>query len=202
MKSISKILILIIVSKMLLTSCEIDDKKEENKATAPATANPTKNPSVIIQPTEKPTIKPTSTSKPTVAPTNKPTETAKTTTPVPTTTSTPTPTLAPSVDYSKWGKHGFERLLPIPMPFSDEEADWISRQQNPISYRLTNNKKIVLKNPDEFIKIFKDYVQSFEDYGYVVTLEQYSFTAQLRREQILQFNCNDGYISILIGYRT
>ncbi len=41
MKSISKILILILVSMMLLTSCETDDKKEENKATAPATATVT-----------------------------------------------------------------------------------------------------------------------------------------------------------------
>ena len=93
-------------------------------------------------------------------------------------------------------------MLPIPLPFSDEEADWISRQKTPISYELKNNKKIVLKNPDEFIEIFKDYVQSFEAYGYVVTLEQYSFTAQLRREQILQFDCSDGYIDIMINYRT
>ena len=132
----------------------------------------------------------------TKAPTTKPVED---TTKAPVTTA---PIVDPSVDYSEWGKHGFERMLPIPLPFSDEEADWISRQKNPRAYRLTNNKKIVLKNPDEFIEIFKDYVQSFEDYGYVVTLEQYSFTAQLGREQILQFDCSDGYIDIMINYRT
>lgn len=86
---------------MLLTFCEIDDKKEENKATAPATNEPAKTPDT--EPTKSPVITEEATAK-------------------------PTPTFDPSVDYSKWGKHGFERMLPIPLPFSDEEADWRSRQ--------------------------------------------------------------------------
>ena len=252
MKIRSKILVLVLACMMLLTSCGTDDKKEENKATAPATetttatavntdaptatatieptteatkvpvtetpdnpvtteettatTKPTKNPSIIVQPTdkatEKPTVKPTN--KPTVAPTNKPTETAKPTTPVPTTTPTPTatakptPTLDPSVDYSEWGKHGFERLLPIPLPFSDEEADWISRKTSTHGYEVANNKKINLNNPKDIVNIVQEYVTSCESYGYIVMRDQSVFTAILGKEKKFAINCGNGYLAIMI----
>ena len=176
---------------------------------ATATTNPTENPSVIIQPTEKPTekptIKPTSTSKPTVAPTNKPIETVKPTTPAPTATPTPTATakptitLDPSVDYSQWGKHGFESLLPIPLPFSDEEADWISRKTSTYSYEVTNDNMIDLNNPKDFPKIVEEYVKSFEPYGYTVTYQSSIFIARLGREKVFTFNCGNGYLAIIIS---
>ena len=93
-------------------------------------------------------------------------------------------------------------MLPIPLPFSDEEADWISREDSSDNYQVKNNKKIRLENPDDFIKIFKEYVESFEDYGYMITCEQYEFAAQFKREQLFVFQCGDGYINILIYYRS
>ena len=256
MKITSKILVLVLACMMLLTSCGTDDKKEENKATAPATetttatavntdaptatatnepttettkvpvtetpenpvtteettatTKPTKNPSVIIQPTdkptEKPTIKPTSTSKPTVSPTNKPTETAKPTTPVPTTTPTPTatakptPTLDPSVDYSKWGKHGFENLLPIPLPFSDEEADWRSKKETQKYFKVQNFKMIYFKNPDDFVSAIKEYAESYESLGYTIISEQYIFTVYSLEIGLFSFTCSaNGYVNIEIS---
>ena len=112
----------------------------------------------------------------------------KPTTPVPTTTSTPTatakptPTFAPSVDYSKWGKHGFERMLPIPLPFSDEEADWRSRQLTSSDFELKNFKMIPFKNLEDVTVAMKAYVESFEAYGYTVTCEEYRFIAELGDE--------------------
>ena len=108
----------------------------------------------------------------------------------------------PNVDYSEWGKHGFENLLPIPLPFSDEEADWISRESTSDNYQVKNNKKIRLDDPDDFPRIFKEYVESYEAYGYKVTLEQYEYAAQYKRERLFVFSCGDGYVSILIYYRS
>ena len=253
MKITSKILVLVLACMMLLTSCGTDDKKEENKATAPATATvtamalsteaptatatieptteatkvpvtetpdnpvtteettattkPTKNPSIIVQPTdkatEKPTVKPTS--KPTVSPTNKPTETAKPTTPVPTTTPTPTatakptPTLDPSVDYSEWGKHGFENLLPIPLPFSDEEADWRSKKESQTYFKVKNFKMIYFENNDDFVSAIKEYAESLESLGYTLVSEKYIFRAYSQTE-LFKLTCSaHGYVSIEIS---
>ena len=176
---------------------------------ATATTNPTENPSIIIQPTEKPTekptIKPTSTSKPTVAPTNKPIETVKPTTPAPTATPTPTATakptitLDPSVDYSQWGKHGFESLLPIPLPFSDEEADWGSRKTSESTYQISNARLIILENPEDIVKIFQEYAKSFEAYGYTVNCHQSFITAIIVQEKVISFNCSTGKVAITIS---
>ena len=245
---------------MLLTSCEKDDKKEENKPTATvevteaaketaketatieptasiqptespqtteatqnpetettenpqatevstATTIPTVQPTVTVKPTKSPTIivqpteKPTSTSKPTVAPTNKPTATvAPTTAPTtePTATAKPTPTLDPNVDSYEWGKHGFESLLPIPLPFSDEEADWYSKKDSEMTYYVENGKRIKFGNAADFIKTFEEYVKSFETYGYTVTCQNAYFTARLGREQLFVFNCINGHVIITI----
>ena len=110
------------------------------------------------------------------------------------------PVQDPNVDYSHWGKHGFENLFPIPLPFSDEEADWVGREYNSGHYAVKNNKKICLDDPDDFYRIFKEYVESFEDYGYRIMPEQYGLGAQYKMEHKIDFECEDGYVMIDIYY--
>ncbi len=161
----------------------------------------TKQPQIIVQTTKAPE---------TSAPVEDTTKAPETEAPVEDTTSevttkpeedtkapaTTAPGQDPNVDYYEWGKHGFENLLPIPLPFSDEEADWVSKKEGGHNYNVTNDKKIRLDDPDDFPRIIKEYVESYEAYGYRVTLEQYAFAAQYKRERLFYFQCGDGYVTI------
>ena len=166
---------------------------------APETSNPAKD--TTKAPETSAPAEDTTKAPETEAPAEDPTSTA-TTKPEEDTTApaTTAPGQDPNVDYSQWGKHGFENLIPIPLPFSDEEADWVSKRDGSVNYYVRNDKKIRLENPDDFIKIFKEYVESFEAYGYMVTLEQYAFAAQYKRDQLFYFQCGDGYVTIDIYY--
>ena len=126
-------------------------------------------------------------------------ENKATATPTPTATAKPTPTLDPSVDYSQWGKHGFERLLPIPLPFSDEEADWGSRKTSESTYQISNARLIILENPEDIVKIFQEYAKSFEAYGYTVNCHQSFITAIIVQEKVISFNCSTGKVAITIS---
>lgn len=103
----------------------------------------------------------------------------------------------PTVDYSEFGKYGFENLLPKPLPFSNEEADWHSRKIGPHGYEVVNRKK--LKNPEDLVNIIQEYVTSFESYGYTVTSDQTIFNVFLEKEKIVRINCDTGYLHILIS---
>lgn len=171
-------------------------------ATTPETKAPAKDTTKIPE-TEAP-VEDTTKAPETESPVEDTTSPATTTKPEEETKApaTTAPGQDPNVDYSQWGKHGFENLLPIPLPFSDEEADWISKKDGSVNYKVSNNKKIRLDDPDDFPRIFKEYVESYEAYGYRVTLEQYEFAAQYKREKLFEFSCGDGYVIINIYIRS
>ncbi len=190
------------VTDAIVTDAPVTDTPVTNEpATIPETEAPAKDTTKI--PETKAPAEDTTKAPETEAPaedttaevTTKPEEDTK----APATTA---PGQDPNVDYSEWGKHGFENLLPIPLPFSDEEADWVSKKEDSVNYKVTNDKKIRLDDPDDFPRIFKEYVESYEAYGYMVTLEQYEFAAQYKRERLFDFSCGDGYIIINIYYRS
>ena len=143
----------------------------------------------------------------TKAPTTKPEENTTTvpatTDPVEDTTKVPVTTAPvedPTVDYSEWGKHGFENLLPIPLPFSDDEADWRSKKLSSTYFQVKNFKMIYFENSDDFVNAVKEYAESFESLGYTLKLEQYVFTAYSKTERFtLKCNAN-GYMSVDIKF--
>jgi hypothetical protein len=196
-------LALVFSMALSFASCDGDDDVTKDQSTQ------TNAPQATEKQTEKATDAQTDTpdeSEPTedtatnAAVTNAPITNSPVTTPETKAPATTAPGQDPNVDYSHWGKHGFENLLPIPLPFSDEEADWVSREYSLDHYSIKNNKKIRLDDPDDFPRIFKEYVESFEDYGYSVMPEQYGLGAQYKMEHKVDFKCEDGYVTIDIYY--
>ena len=198
-----------ITEELAETNASIEDSADEPAGTnepAEDTAEPEET-EVPAEDTAAPETKAPAddtTKAPTTAPAEDTTK-APTTKPVEDTTTAPVTTAPiedPSVDYSEWGKHGFERLLPIPLPFSDEEADWRSRKLTSSDFELKNFKMISIKNLEDVTVAMKAYVESFEEYGYTVTCEEYRFIAALGDEQFFYFQCDGGYVYIRIHHES
>lgn len=195
MKIRSKILVLVLACMMLLTSCGTDDKKEENKATAPATETTTATAVNTDAPTATATIEPTTeatkvpvtetpdnpvtteettaTTKPTVQPvvTDKPTKSPTiivqpTAKPTTKPNSTAKPTESTTPDTS-WGKNDIEKMVLIPPPFTDI-TDWVGEKISDDQYHLKTATNIDPDENNDCFKIIEAYAKSYESYGYTV----------------------------------
>ncbi len=162
---------------------------------APETSSPAKDTTKAPETSEP--IEDTTKAPETEAPVEDPTSPATTKpeedTKAPATTA---PGQDPNVDYSQWGKHGFENLLPIPLPFSDEEADWKSKKLSSTYFQVKNFKMIYFETADDFVSAVKEYAESYESLGYTLKFEEYVFTIRSETERfILKCNAN-GYCSV------
>ena len=161
----------------------------------------TKQPQIIVQTTKAPEtsapIEDTTKTPETQAPaedtttevTTKPEEDTK----APATTA---PGQDPNVDYSQWGKHGFENLLPIPLPYSDEEADWNSRKFSGTVYDVRNEKWV---DDDSFIRTFAAYVKQYESLGYTVGADGINFYAE-SQDTSFRFQCSSGFVVVFMYF--
>lgn len=172
-----------------------DTAAPETKAPAEDTAKaPTSTPA---EDTTKAPVEDTTTTPSTSAPAEDTTKAPSTSAPVEDTTTAPVTTAPiedPNVNYSEWGKHGFENLLPIPLPFSDEEADWNSIKYSDTAYRIRNEK--VVRN-ESFRTIFINYVNEYESIGYTITNDYPMFYATSQeQETTFTFIYGNGYMAI------
>ncbi len=161
----------------------------------------TKQPQIIVQTTKAPE---------TSAPAEDTTKAPETEAPVEDTTSevttkpeedtkapaTTAPGQDPNVDYSEWGKHGFENLLPIPLPFSDEEANWKSKKEDSTYFKVKNYKMIYFEDNDDFVSAIREYAERYVALGYTPEFEKYVFMVYSETE-LFTFTCSaHGYVSI------
>ncbi|MBR6534607.1 MAG: hypothetical protein IKT65_03415 [Clostridia bacterium] len=76
----------------------------------------------------------------------------------------------PSIDYSQWGKYGFEKMLPEPLPYSDQEADWHNARFDyaPNVYVIGSMNKMYSTDEERkaCYEILDEYANSLKKYGY------------------------------------
>ncbi len=101
----------------------------------------------------------------------------------------------PSVDYSKWGYYGFEKLLPAPLPF---EARWISRNTSQGTYNVQCDTAFNPKDAEKNINILKDYIKSLEAYGYSSILTTTPFFAFNENGDFFEFIYTDNCVCVSI----
>ena len=102
----------------------------------------------------------------------------------------------PNVDYSQWGFHGFEALLPAPLPFNDMK--WLSCTYGNNTYDIMNAYAFDPADAEENIKIMENYVKSLEAYGYDIYKEASDdFSAYKADEMSLRLMYRDDFIGIV-----
>lgn len=183
------------------------EKQTENTAdtqtNTPNESEPAEDPSTS-------TAKPAETTAPVEDSATKPVETT-----VPVETTAPVETSAPTTEASTsspaesstpdndWGKNDFEKMLPVPLPFTDK-TEWIGEQKDDRHYLLVTAQKLYhyLDEAPPYFKIIEEYAKSFESYGYTVigkvTDYNADFTAIDEAGNRFKISSNSGLVSILI----
>ena len=85
----------------------------------------------------------------------------------------------PSIDYSQWGKYGFEKMLPEPLPYSDQEADWQNARFDyaPNMYVIGSMNRMYSTDEERkaCYEILDEYANSLKKYGYDLSFKTARF---------------------------
>ncbi len=156
--------------------------------------------------TDAPITNSPATTPETKAPAKDTTKMPETSAPIEDTTSslTTAPEKDPDVDYSEGEENDFEKLLPVPLPFTDK-TEWLGEQLSDRKYVLfTKDYMWTTSEEKEYcLKIIEEFAYSFTQYGYSVRIQSNNSGYWIFDETGYPFVTinSDRVFSIIITYR-